>query len=55
MTLDKIEQNTKSILDALSKYESEKSKRKKKRIEKVVVGLGEEINKLVEEEKKNVK
>jgi len=53
MTLEKIEQNAKGIIEAMYKYESEKQKGKKKELESLIKKLGSEINTLLEEEKKN--
>jgi len=53
MTLEKIEQNAKGIIEAMYKYENEKQKKKKIEIEFLIKKLGSEISSLLEEEKKN--
>lgn len=53
MTLEKIEQNAKSIIEAAYNYDNEKKKNKKKEIEGIIKKLSSEIGSLLEEEKKN--
>jgi len=53
VTLEKIEQNAKSIIEAAYSYEREKKRKKKKEIGDLIRKLGSEINDLLEEEKKN--
>jgi len=55
MTLEKIEQNAKTIIESAYAYDREKRKKKKKEIEQTILKISSEIDFLLKEERKNVR